>query len=321
MGLELPSGALKDGTVVYQYVQLQPAGAEDGEYISVGCEVTAGEEGSQKVTNYLGLNKMDANAVAGMSVGEQNLGDADEYGEFAAIDGDWNYGVWDYGNGQAYASCAIMLPVPKDETRPEDIFAEFIVTKGARLYKSQADSAPIQIGEKKSKLDLTQVDYDADAIIDTDILELLEESNEWDDDYVETEISLQGSKEATIDAASIFGDSEAVAAQNFFAVYEGNKIIDKPDIVSFVFEADLPKDKIKDATYIYQMVSLTPTSDPTGPAMTIGCVVQVGNPEAVKAYQWEGASDLSFAGTGTVAMADVASSDLVTDSEITARDW
>lgn len=58
-----------------------------------------------------------------------------------------------------------------------------------------------------------------------------------------------------------------------------------------MFEADLPKDKIKDATYIYQMVSLTPTSDPTGPAMTIGCVVQVGNPEAVKAYQWEGASD------------------------------
>lgn len=88
-----------------------------------------------------------------------------------------------------------------------------------------------------------------------------------------------------------------------------------------MFEADLPADKIEDATYIYQMVSLTPTDAPTGPALTIGCVVQVGNPEAVKAFEWEGSSDMSFAGTGAVAMADVATSDLVADSEIAPRDW
>lgn len=133
---------------------------------------------------------MDANAVAGATVGEQNSGDADEYGEFTAMEGDWNYEAWELGNGQTWATCAVRLPVPKDETRPEDIFAAFIATKGARLYKDQDDDSPIQIGEKNSKLDLTQVDYDASTIVDADLLELLAEADQYSEGYVETEVSL-----------------------------------------------------------------------------------------------------------------------------------
>jgi hypothetical protein len=39
----------------------------------------------------------------------------------------------------------------------------------------------------------------------------VDESEKFNDDYVETEIKISGSKEASLDAATIFGDEDAVA--------------------------------------------------------------------------------------------------------------
>jgi hypothetical protein len=62
MDLDLPEAALRDDTIVYQYMQLLAKDAEEGtdDYISVGCQITVGEEGSEKVDNYLGTTKLDA---------------------------------------------------------------------------------------------------------------------------------------------------------------------------------------------------------------------------------------------------------------------
>ena len=62
MDLELPEAALKNDTVVYQYMQLLAKDATEGTdpYISFGCQLTVGEENSFKVDNYMGVTKLDA---------------------------------------------------------------------------------------------------------------------------------------------------------------------------------------------------------------------------------------------------------------------
>lgn len=58
------------------------------------------------------------------------------------------------------------------------------------------------------------------------------------------------------------------------------------DEIVMMFEADLPESKVTDGTYIVQLVTLTPTADANADSISIGCVVQVGNPDAVKAFEW-----------------------------------
>jgi hypothetical protein len=120
------------------------------------------------------------------------------------------------------------MPIAKDESRDEDIFQEYIVTKGAKLYKDDDDTEPTQIGEEKTKINLGDVNYDADDFIDPAILDMFEPEDDatFDENYIEKEYELQGSTENTLDAATLFGDENAVAAQNFYSVYESNNYLD-----------------------------------------------------------------------------------------------
>lgn len=67
MTLDLPEDALTEGTIVYHYVQLLPEGATAGtdDFISVGCQHTAGVFGTTHVDNYQGTSKLDAASTAG----------------------------------------------------------------------------------------------------------------------------------------------------------------------------------------------------------------------------------------------------------------
>lgn len=157
------------------------------------------------------------------------------------------------------ASCVIELPIPKGEDRNEDIMKTYLVKMGALLFKDDDDTEPAIISENKFKVDLGEADYDPDSFVDPEIAALFEDKNQYDEDYVEKEISLNGSTEATIDTAAVLGDADAVAKQSFYSVYESNAIIDMDDEITFMFEADLPYDKLVDGAWIAQFVSLTPT--------------------------------------------------------------
>ena len=196
----------------------------------------------------------------------------------------------------------------------------YIVKKGALLFKSESDSEPTKIGEKTFKVNLGEADYDPDALIDPEVLDFFEADQDemWDEDYVEKEVTMNGSTEATIDAATVLGDATAVAKQNFFSVYESNAIIDLDDEISFMFEADLPYDKLVDGAWIAQFVSLTPTAG--GDSITVGCFVQVGNPYGMKSAFWQGSGDMSFSATGTSKLSEINASEMVSDSGIFVLD-
>lgn len=216
MDLDLPEAALGDGTIVYQYMQLLPKDAEEGEedYISVGCQITVGQEDSEKIDNYLGTSKLDAESTAGQTVEEQLPEEKDIQRIFVPWSEEWAYyGAYELGNGNKGVSCVAEMPIAKDESRDEDIFQEYIVTKGARLYDSVEDTQPTQIGEERTKINLGDVDYDADDFIDPEILDLFEPEADaqYSDDFVEAEYELQGSTAATVDTATLFGDENATA--------------------------------------------------------------------------------------------------------------
>lgn len=199
MDLDLPDIALEDGTVVYQYIQLIGKDETEGTdpYISVGCQLTVGEEGSQKVENFYGLNKMDyATAGENKSVDEQNNEEKidAEYGSFVLSDEEWWYSTWETGNGNKVSTCVVDMPIEKGEGRDEDIFKAYIATKGARLYSSLTDNQPYQIGEKKTEINLGEANYDADTYVDPEVAALFEADSDaaFEEGYVETEITLQG---------------------------------------------------------------------------------------------------------------------------------
>lgn len=132
--------------------------------------------------------------------------------------------------------------MPIEKNSDEDIFMKYKVIRGTKVYKSDESDIFVVITEEKTKIDLEEPSYD--DIISTDVLDLFEadESEKYNDDYVETEITLAGSEEATLDAATLFGDEDAVAQQDFYAAYESNPILDMEDNIAFSFLLDLPKD-------------------------------------------------------------------------------
>lgn len=181
MDLDLPEQALTNGTIVYQYIQLLANGATAGtdDYISVGCGLTVGEEGSQWVDNYQGTTKLDKSATAGQTVESQNDSEKDIERVFREWTDPWAwYGTWETGTGNKVSSCVVEMPIPKGEGRDEDIFLEYLVSKGAKLYKSLEDTDPSQIAEERTKIDLGEANYDADDFIDADILDLFEVDEE-----------------------------------------------------------------------------------------------------------------------------------------------
>lgn len=172
----------------------------------------------------------------------------------------------------------MQMEIPKAEGRDEDIFMDYIVKKGTLLYKNEDDSEPKHIKEKEFKINLGDADYDPDSFVDPEILELIEadDDEKYDEDYVETEVTVNGYNEAQIDA-SVLGDEDAVAYQNFFSFYESNTIIDMDDEITFYFEADLPETNLKTGVIVAQIVTLVPTDTSNTNQWSVGCFVQVGN--------------------------------------------
>lgn len=75
LNVTLPSETLLNGTIVYQYMQMQNLYDESSDLITMGCRYTVGKNSSEVVEAFRGekgLARMDENAVAGKKVGEQN---------------------------------------------------------------------------------------------------------------------------------------------------------------------------------------------------------------------------------------------------------
>lgn len=91
MDLELPEQALTNGTIVYQYIQMIGEDETEGDdpYIGAGCQITVGEEESQKIDNYLGMNKL--NEQQGKSVGDLAEEDKDLEEIFTESSLDWEW--------------------------------------------------------------------------------------------------------------------------------------------------------------------------------------------------------------------------------------
>lgn len=72
MNLTLPSETLPNGTVVYQYMQLQNLYDESSDYISMGCRYTVGKNNSEVIDAFKGPARLNEGNVTGKKVGEQS---------------------------------------------------------------------------------------------------------------------------------------------------------------------------------------------------------------------------------------------------------
>lgn len=168
---------------------------------------------------------------------------------------------------------------------------------------------------------LTEPDYE-NGLVDADILagftNFVDEDDE--DSEIEVDIQLVGQTASTIGTAEladlgITGD-DVTASQNYYAVFEVNEVFDSPDLLSFFFELDMPKEILTDGAIISQYAQLTPTADSTADKITISCTVQVGNPDATQVKEYSGTTLMDFATQGSVKYDEQNDAEVVQDSDI-----
>ena len=223
---ELPSTLLTDGQIMYQYASLFEVGTvfEVTGGISVGCQYTVGQSGSQKVENFrgLGLMKADGANIAGRTVGTQNSGEKLESndGEFDLMFGDddgYSYGVYPASiKGNSRVRCTSVQTFDKINGGAE-LFKSWDVKAGSRVYESSSDRQPKAAPEAKQRFNLEPVDYTKEIVNEDDINTFLKESEGTEDTFaVKKEVAFVEKKKAVVDIATpvtIDGKSVSGAAE------------------------------------------------------------------------------------------------------------
>ena len=178
--------------------------------------------------------------------------------------------------------------MPKDE-RDEEMYTEYTMIVGARVYHSVDDTEPVNFEAKRFKFELKEPNY---SITDPSIYE----NFEMGDDFggIEKEIEILGGESNEMDGTALGDDfADSKVKQDLYTAFESNSIITEPDTLGLFFDLDLPSDFVTDGKIITQLAELT-NSD--GQTLTIECTVQVGNPDFTRVSEWVGTVDTTETG-------------------------
>jgi len=322
MNVTLPSETLPNGTIVYQYMQMQNLYDEESELITMGCRYTVGKNSSEVVEAFRGekgLARMDENTVAGKKVSEQNkatqvpvteaffqknlLGQNETY---ATISTEW---------GETIQPCIVDMRIPRDAPHALAESDAWFAIIGARLYTSITDPNFVQLPEfnttwmfeESNPEDINDPELEALFKID----EAEENLDELWDEYAallaELDIAMKVLEElkeeaifdatdnanyADADVAALYTDVKA--SQSINTAYKVVPEVNMPDQLEFIFTADIPNIALVDGSVIYQFLELTEGSD----TIAVECKVSVGNPDGVKTSVLSGAGLDKASGAG-----------------------
>jgi hypothetical protein len=177
--------------------------------------------------------------------------------------------------------------MPISKVNPdESIYTTWRGVGGARIYSSDTDTAPIQVGEQElfftvEKPDFTKEIVDPKEFAVFDDIDIFD-AEEAAESGIETQPLDKMGGEFTLDAAKLGFEGKAV--QSVLASYEVVPQLDSPDNINFLFIADIPRAAIYESAIIYQWAQLTPKTEAAVGDLSIDCKVQVGNPDGTEAH-------------------------------------
>ena len=203
---------------------------------------------------------------------------------------DYSYETWEswLSEDNRVQNCAIHIIMPKDE-RDEEMYTEYTMIVGARVYRSVDDTEPVNFEAQRFKFELKEPNY---SITDPSIYE----NFEMGDDFggIEKEIEILGGESNEMDGTALGDDfADSQVKQDLYTAFESNSIITEPDTLGLFFDLDLPSDFVTDGKIITQLAELT-NSD--GQTLTMECTVQVGNPDFTRVSEWVGTVDTTETG-------------------------
>ena len=174
--------------------------------MSIGCRVNYGDSSSAKVENFEGLGDIakGSDKVTGKTVNEMNADDKVEWGTFNKVSDESRYEPWDsWMEGNRVQECIADFEMDKAD-RDGSVFRKWKAKFGARIYRDESDTQPIQFDEKKSKFELEEPDYE-NGLVDTAVTGVFtaETTETFNEDYVEKEVQFLGQKEATVDTSAL----------------------------------------------------------------------------------------------------------------------
>jgi hypothetical protein len=283
--MDLPESFLAKDTIVYQYVQLTPDNDPGSVYISITCSAVVDNDNSQKIVEHNGATRMDSTTMKGKKVYEQNQDEVNADSTFTANKDLTLYKAYASEiSGNKVQPCIAELPISK-KNPDESIYTTWRGVGGARIYKNDADTNPIEIPESEmtfviEKPDMTQ------KIVDPKEFAVFDDFDFFDaDELADAGIEMQPldklGGEFTLDKSVLGFDGKAV--QSVLASFEVVDNLTDPDNINFLFMADIPRDAIYESAIIYQWAQLTPKEHSEIGDLSVDCKVQVGNPDGSSA--------------------------------------
>lgn len=176
--IDLPANLLEDGSIVHQYVSLYPTeyGTQYGFESAICSAVIDGDEDDAEVIAFYGYNRLDDEATwSGVAIDDLNDDEKDDYSNYELSE--WGYYTYDswFAEGNRVQGCTINLMMPKDE-REVDLFTEYTIIVGARIYTDESDTEPTNFEAKRFKFDLKEPNY---SITDSSIYDNFGSADEF----------------------------------------------------------------------------------------------------------------------------------------------
>lgn len=195
--------------------------------------------------------------------------------------------------GNRYQPCIAEMPIYK-KNPDESIYTTWRGVGGVRIYSSETDTNPMSTNEERLTFEVKKPDYtekipDPKEFAAFDAIELEEEDA---DEEVEAQPLDAIAAEITLDPSLGFTGK---AKQSVIAQFKVINEVDDPDKIDFLFQADIPRDALAEASVVYQWAQLTPKDDASSGLISVDCIVMVGNPDGVITTVYNTAIDDSAA--------------------------
>lgn len=273
---------LSEGAVVFSWAQFAPTDDTSGEMQTVACSVEIGNPENFQIYNFVGTSGWTDNDVQGQTLEELKSSeklsddDADAFRESYNED-DYESYSWDEEDGSTttWSPCKVSLDLPKIN-RNSDMFTEYSVTTGMRIYDTENNTFETIIGGKDFTYTLEEPTYEFGDEFEFD-------ERPYDEAIFTTYNDFQMSD--YVDGA------EGVGLQVVQGLFKAIPNF-QTTMWIFKFNLEMPTTYFDDGAYLFQWGTYRDV-DETMEEVTVSCGITIGDPYSAEMWEYDATFDAS----------------------------
>lgn len=260
--MSLPESLLVKGEQLLQYIQLLDLYNPTEPGIGMSCRVTIDNATDVTIESYEGPGSLLHADSADLTVSKQRTVDKQSGGEENFEFSIFGRDKKDYSTVKEYGAmktvyCMADLVLQKGSDDMAKVYRQWLITTGARIYKTKSATTFISLPEFETAFSLEEGAPD-EEYFDPELLEAFDivfddyEEEDFDFDYDVKEIIKKPIKEEKATKEMSGGTYTGTANMSMKALFNNIPKIDLDDQIEFIFEADIPKEALAPGKIIVQ---------------------------------------------------------------------